>query len=47
MDLVDRLRARGVLALPMDPFRVRMVTHHEIGDADVERAIATVDRLLA
>lgn len=36
------LRADGVLALNLGPTRVRMVTHQDLGRADIERAIAAV-----
>lgn len=36
------LRADGVLALNLGPTRVRMVTHQDLGRADIERAVAAV-----
>ncbi|MCI0343480.1 MAG: aminotransferase class I/II-fold pyridoxal phosphate-dependent enzyme [Planctomycetales bacterium] len=38
--VVQGLAARGVLAVPMGPETVRFVTHVDVGDVDVERAIA-------
>ncbi len=35
----ESLRGRGVLALPAGADRVRFVTHHDVDDGDVERAI--------
>lgn len=46
MDLVQELRTHGILALALDPVRVRMVTHYEIDDDDIDRTIATVSKLL-
>ncbi len=40
--LVERLAARGVLALTLDGRRVRFVTHRLVGDEDVERAAYTI-----
>ncbi len=37
-DLLARLAARKVLAVPVDADRVRMVTHLDVGAEDVERA---------
>lgn len=37
---VARLRERGVFAVPVGEDAVRLVTHADVGDADVERAIA-------
>jgi len=44
--LSEGLRAAGVLALPVDSRRVRMVTHYEISDADVTRAAEVATALL-
>jgi threonine aldolase len=38
----ERLRDAGVLAHDVSPHRVRFVTHLEIGDADLERAMNAV-----
>lgn len=40
--MLDALRARGVLAGPMGPGRLRFVTHLDIDDADVARATAVL-----
>jgi threonine aldolase len=37
--LLPALTARGVLAGTIDPDTVRFVTHHDVDDADVERAV--------
>jgi threonine aldolase len=37
-DFLARLASRGVLAVPVDGERVRMVTHLDVSRADVERA---------
>ncbi len=39
-EVVRALAARGVLAVPMGPATVRFVTHVDVSDGDVERAIA-------
>jgi threonine aldolase len=44
--LADALRAEGVLCLPMDRTRLRMVTHYDVDDAGVERAADAVERIL-
>lgn len=36
--VIDELKARGVLAGPMDPRTVRLVTHRDVSRADCERA---------
>jgi threonine aldolase len=38
--VAERLKARGVLALPAGPDRMRFVTHHDVDDDDVAAAIA-------
>ncbi|MFN7971711.1 MAG: GntG family PLP-dependent aldolase [Acidobacteriota bacterium] len=43
----EGLARRGVLALPFDETHVRLVTHLDVSDADVERAIAVFVDLLA
>ena len=40
--LCERLRPRGVLMIPMDPLRVRAVTHLDVSGDDVDRAIAAL-----
>ena len=45
-DLVERLAAEGVLCLDEAPWSVRFVTHLDVDDAGVERAIAGVTRVL-
>mgnify|MGYP000673699300 CR=1 FL=1 len=40
--LCDRLRSRGVAMIPMDPTRVRAVTHLDVSSADIDRAIAAL-----
>lgn len=37
--LSDALKARGVLALPAGPEKLRFVTHYDVDDADVTRAV--------
>ena len=42
MRLADELRAHGLLALALGPGTLRFVTHHGIGQADIQRAVAAV-----
>ena len=42
VELVARLARRGVLMHETGPYSVRAVTHLDVGDADVERAIEAV-----
>ncbi len=35
--VVDRLKARGILTMAPDPARLRLLTHNDIDDQDVER----------
>ena len=43
--LLTRLRTAGVLALAMGPGRIRFVTHLDIDDAALERAISVLRSL--
>jgi threonine aldolase len=47
VDLCERLRQHGVLALPTGPQVVRCVTHRHIGPADVDRAVEAAARAVA
>jgi threonine aldolase len=42
---VDRLAAADVLCATIDPRTVRFVTHKDVGDADIDRALAAFDAL--
>lgn len=44
--LVEGLRARGVLAAPLGELGVRFVTHRDVDDQDVARALAALRELL-
>jgi threonine aldolase len=46
-ELVQRLAARGVLALDEGPWSVRFVTHLDLDDEDVEQTIAAVEHTVA
>jgi threonine aldolase len=46
-DFLADLRARGVLAVPVDADRVRMVTHLDVARADIEHAAEIVAAALA
>ncbi|MDA0372301.1 MAG: GntG family PLP-dependent aldolase [Planctomycetota bacterium] len=41
-DLIAHLRAHEVLALKVGPMRVRLVTHRDLSDEDVDRAVAAI-----
>jgi threonine aldolase len=41
-EFLERIRERGVLAVPVDNERVRMVTHLDVDTADIERAADVV-----
>ena len=45
-ELMDRLAEHGVLALDEAPWSIRFVTHLDLDDADIEQAIAAVERVL-
>jgi threonine aldolase len=38
----DRLQTQGVLALALDPQRLRLVTHLDVSAADIDRALAAL-----
>ena len=44
-DIVASLARRGVLAGTIDVDTVRFVTHKDVDDADLDRAIAALDDL--
>jgi threonine aldolase len=39
-----RFKEAGVLIVAIGPKQVRLVTHRDVGDADVERALAVTRR---
>lgn len=41
-DLIAHLRTHEVLALKVGPMRVRLVTHRDLSDEDVDRAVAAI-----
>jgi threonine aldolase len=43
--VLEQLRETGVLALPMGPGRVRFVTHLDVDDDAIERALEALKRL--
>jgi threonine aldolase len=45
-DLLERLAALGVRAGTIDQATVRFVTHKDVDDADLERAIAALDKVV-
>lgn len=45
-DICDRMARHGVLAMPMDPQRIRMVTHLDVQAADVEVALRALESAL-
>ena len=46
-DFVARIAARGVLAVPVDADRVRMVTHLDVNRSDIEKAAGIVAETLS
>jgi threonine aldolase len=46
-DVLDELASRGVLAGTIDVDTVRFVTHKDVDDADLDRAIAALDEIAA
>ena len=46
-DAVAALRDRGVLASAMDAVTLRLVTHHDVSEADCGRAAAVIGEVLA
>ena len=45
-DLLERLTALGIRAGTIDQATVRFVTHKDVDDADLERAIAALDKVM-
>ncbi len=45
-DFLNALSAEGVLALPLGPDRVRMVTHYGIERGDIEQAVEVIRRVM-
>jgi len=45
-ELVEKMKEKGVLAIATSPDTVRMVTHLDVNDEDVERAIEVVEGIL-
>ena len=45
-DFLKALSTRGILAVPVDNERVRMVTHLDVNHADIEKAAAAVREVL-
>jgi threonine aldolase len=43
-EIEGRLREQDVLALALAPDRLRFVTHRDVGDRDVERALAAMEK---
>ena len=43
--VADRLSARGVKVLALDPDRIRAITHLDVAETDVDQAIALVAKL--
>jgi len=44
---IQRFGAAGLLALPVSPTRIRFVTHIDVNDSDLERALNVIDAVLA
>lgn len=45
-ELLEALEQRGVLALAVGPRRLRLVTHYDVGEGDVKKAVAAFDKIL-
>ena len=43
----EAMKARGVLAQPAGPDRIRLVTHFDVGDEDVAAALAAFGAAMA
>jgi len=46
-DLSAKLKERGVLANAVDPKQMRMVTHYDVSEEEIERAIRAVQEIFA
>jgi threonine aldolase len=46
-EFLEQIRAKGVLAVPVDHDRVRMVTHLDVDRADIERAAGLIAEAVA
>jgi threonine aldolase len=46
LELDERLAEEGILAHALGPVSIRMVTHYQVDDADVDAAVAAVARVL-
>jgi threonine aldolase len=44
--VVARWKEAGVLALAIDDLHVRVVTHYDVGRAGIDRAVATLARIM-
>jgi threonine aldolase len=45
-ELLEELEKRGVLALAVGPRRLRFVTHYDVGEGGVKKAVAAFDKIL-
>ncbi len=46
-ELLEELEKKGVLALAVGPRRLRMVTHYDVSESDVKKALGAFDKVLA
>ncbi len=44
---LDELRERGIMANPVTPQRIRMVTHYQVDSADIERTLDSMTEVLS
>lgn len=44
--LSEKLKARGILIMTRDAYRLRAVTHHWISDADIETTLQAIEEIL-
>jgi acetylornithine/succinyldiaminopimelate/putrescine aminotransferase len=45
-DFISELRKRNILVLPVDDIRVRMVTHLELDQSAIDRAIEAASEIM-
>jgi threonine aldolase len=43
---LEKMKAKKVLAIPVDASRVRMVTHLDVSRADIERAVVVAREVM-
>ena len=46
LPLLESLRSEGVALVPLGPHTLRAVTHHDVGFADIDRALRMIQRVV-